>query len=88
MARAVARMRSRTSSGSGAGTVIRRGDRFVSLTNFAGHPVRLPPGELLLAGDELEHAADGALELPPDSTAWLRLPHQATEIRHQRKARR
>ena len=43
--------------------------------------------------DELAEAADGIRELPPDSTAWLRpsqraTEHQATEIRHQRKARR
>lgn len=48
----------------------RRGDGFVSITNFAGHPVDLPAGEILLASDQ---PADR--RLPPDSTAWLRPQH-------------
>jgi alpha-glucosidase len=44
----------------------RRGN-VLSITNFAGRPLTLPEGELLVASDEL--AAPG--ELPPDSTAWL-----------------
>jgi alpha-glucosidase len=49
----------------------RRGDRFISLTNFADHALALPEGaELILASEEL---VDG--KLPPDSTAWLRPQH-------------
>ena len=47
----------------------RRGDGFLSITNFAGTGVALPAGELVLASEE---CADGVL--PPDSTAWLRIP--------------
>jgi len=72
-----------------AGTLaFRRGDAFLSITNLAGRPVPLPAGELLLASDELGQAPGGALELPTDSTAWLRPQQQATENHHQRKARR
>jgi alpha-glucosidase len=51
-----------------------RGDGFVSVTNFAGRPLPLPAGEVLLTSVEL---VDG--ELPPDSTAWLRTQHAAME---------
>ena len=48
----------------------RRGDRFVNVTNLSDAAVALPAdGELLLASDALA----GRL-LPPDATAWLRLP--------------
>ena len=48
-----------------------RGDgRVASVTNFAARPIPLPPGaEVVLASEELTTTA----ELPPDSTAWLRL---------------
>jgi alpha-glucosidase len=52
----------------------RRGPRFVSITNFAGHAIRLPPGDVVLTSEEL--TVDG--ELPPDSTAWLRTPSAET----------
>ena len=46
----------------------RRGERFVSLTNFAPEPAALPRGAaVVLTSEEL---VDG--ELPPDATAWLR----------------
>jgi alpha-glucosidase len=48
----------------------RRGDRFVSITNFGPGPATGPSdAELLLASVEL---VDGAL--PPDATGWWRLP--------------
>ncbi|MBN9607455.1 MAG: glycoside hydrolase family 13 protein [Actinomycetales bacterium] len=50
----------------------RRGRAFACLTNFARVPQPLPAGELLLASERL---VDG--ELPPDSTAWIRLADPA-----------
>ncbi|MGV3713554.1 glycoside hydrolase family 13 protein [Pseudolysinimonas sp.] len=47
----------------------RRGDGFVSITNFAGTGLALPAGELVLASEEHSPGV-----LPPDSTAWLRIP--------------
>ena len=53
----------------------RRGDGFVSITNFADQALELPhEADLVLASEEL---ADG--RLPPDSTAWLRPRHEPTE---------
>ena len=52
-----------------------RGDDFISITNFAAHPLALPEGaEWVLGSEEL---VDG--KLPPDSTAWLRPQHEPTE---------
>jgi alpha-glucosidase len=48
----------------------RRGQRFVSITNFGGSEVAAPAGaELLLASQDLR---DG--RLPTDTTGWWRLP--------------
>jgi alpha-glucosidase len=47
----------------------RRGDGFVSITNFADADIALPVGDVVLASEEL--AEPGVL--PPDSTAWLRI---------------
>jgi alpha-glucosidase len=48
----------------------RRGDRFVSMTNMSANGIELPrEAELLLASAEVD---DGVL--PPDATAWLRMP--------------
>jgi alpha-glucosidase len=52
----------------------RRGERFVSITNFADQPIPLPAGELVLTSEEL--TATG--ELPSDSTAWVRTPPAET----------
>jgi alpha-glucosidase len=52
----------------------RRGERFVSITNFADQPFPLPAGELVLTSEEL--TANG--ELPSDSTAWVRTPPSET----------
>jgi alpha-glucosidase len=62
----------------------RRGEHFLSITNFAGRPMPLPEGALVLASEELVGARDGSGrngggELPPDSTAWLRTQHVALE---------
>jgi len=54
---------------------------FASVTNFADHAIALPTGcEVLVASEEL--TSDG--ELPPDSTAWLRIHStDAFPIKHQ-----
>lgn len=50
------------------------------ITNFAGHGLPLPAGELLLTSEEL---VDG--ELPPDATAWLR--ERPADGRHHQERR-
>ncbi|AYG03583.1 glycoside hydrolase family 13 protein [Gryllotalpicola protaetiae] len=50
----------------------RRGDGFVSVTNLGRHPLTLPAhDEVLLASSPLIGG-----QLPPDSTAWLRINSQ------------
>ena len=52
----------------------RRGDRFVNVTNMSAESVPLPPhAGLLLASSDV---VDGFL--PPDATAWLRVPSSST----------
>ncbi len=49
-----------------------RGRGFVSLTNFADHPIDLPEHHtVLLSSSELSVADNGAVQLAPDSTVWL-----------------
>jgi alpha-glucosidase len=53
----------------------RRGDGFISVTNF-GPELELPAQtEVILASTELAEAGDGIRRLPTDSTAWLRPQH-------------
>ncbi|MEU8031731.1 glycoside hydrolase family 13 protein [Streptomyces sp. NPDC049099] len=44
-----------------------RSDTWRCVTNLTADPVRLPPGEVLLASTPL----DGNANLPPDTTVWL-----------------